>query len=217
VVHEFGYAEHEVRRLMNVAARLAALRERRLSVVVKRSGLPELSALWLGVAEDAARAHNVQLSVLDVDYAAYQLIARPGDFDVVAVANCFGDILADLGGLVMGSRGVTYGASYALGGAAVYQTNHGAAHDLTGRDVANPGGQILALAMLLMESFGLAEAAALLVASLRTAWCEGWRTADIATPGCKVVGTRKMGEVLQRTIVRQFAQQGRHGCTSAAG
>lgn len=201
VVHRFGYSEQCVTRLLTTAARIASRRRRRMTVVCKEGGLPELTRLWFGCAERVAAAHQIELCRMDIDFAAYQFIARPEDFDVIAVPNCFGDILADLGGVLMGSRGITYGASYSPSGFGIYQTNHGAAYDLAGKDTANPAGQLLSLAMLLEESAGLREEAALIVAALRQSWEEGWRTADLMAPGCRLVGTKEMGEVVSRNIV----------------
>ena len=77
---------------------------------------------------------------MDIDFATYQVIAHPEEFDVIAAPNCYGDILADLGGLFLGSRGATFGGSFSARGEAVFQTNHGAAYDLTGKNIANPAG-----------------------------------------------------------------------------
>ena len=200
VVHRFGYSEQCVSRLLTVAAQIASRRRRRMTVVCKEGGLPELTRLWFNTAEKIAAAHRIELCRMDIDFAAYQFIARPEDFDVVAIPNCFGDILADLGGVLMGSRGITYGASYSPAGFGIYQTNHGAAYDLAGKDTANPTGQLLSLAMMLEESAGLHEEAALIVAAVRESWKEGWRTADLMAPGCRLVGTKEMGEVVSRNM-----------------
>ncbi len=202
VIHRFGYSERDVSRVLTVAAQIASRRERRLTVVCKEGGLPDLTRLWFGCAEKIAAAHQVELCRMDVDFAAYQFVARPEDFDVVAVPNCFGDILADLGGVLMGSRGVTYGASYSPAGYGVYQTNHGAAYDLAGKNTANPTGQLFSLAMLLQESAGLPEEAALIVTAIQQSWKEGWRTADLMAPGCRLVGTREMGDVIGQNLLK---------------
>ncbi len=200
VVHRFTHTESEVSQLLSVAAQLAARRRGKLTVVLKDGALPELSELWGDCALAAARTWAVELQRMEVDFAAYQLIAQPGSFDVVAAPNCFGDILADIGGLLMGSRGVTYGANFTPQGFGVYQTNHGAAYDLAGKDIANPAAQLLALAMLLRESFGLGEEAALIGAAVRRTWRDGWRTADVMAPGCHLVGTAEMGTRVLRNV-----------------
>jgi 3-isopropylmalate dehydrogenase len=98
---------------------------------------------------------------------------------------------------------VTFSGNFDPQGHGVYQTNHGCAHDLVGQDVANPCGQILSLAMLVRESFNLEEAATLIENSLAAAWRAGWRTADLAEPGCRVIGTKAMGEKVAAQILQQ--------------
>lgn len=185
-----------IRRVVDAAARMAALRRGQLAVVVKRGGLPELSLLWETAARDAAAAHGIQASPLDVDLAAYRIVQEPESLDVVVAPNLFADVLSDLGGVIAGSRALTCGGSFGADGAAVYQTNHGSAHDLARTDRANPAGQVLALAMLLRESFALERAAALIEDALEDVWSRGVRTADLAEPGAPVVGTREMGRRL---------------------
>lgn len=193
VEHRFECRTRDVERVTEYAAKLAAQRHGRLAVIAKQSGLPELSDLWFAAGKAAASRHGVDLRCIDIDFAAYQFIMAPEDFDVVAVPNCFGDIIADLGGVICGSRGVTYGASFSDSGAAVYQTNHGAAFDMTDRDVANPAGQIFSLAMLLRESFGMEIEAAAIDAAVIRCWADGWRTPDVMSEGRRCVGTAEFG------------------------
>ena len=80
---------------------------------------------------------------------AYRLVACPQAFDVVAAPDLFGDVLGDLAAVLLGSRALSFGASYDVRGCGVCQTNHGAAHDIAGSGRANPAGQILTLAAML--------------------------------------------------------------------
>jgi 3-isopropylmalate dehydrogenase len=123
---------------------------------------------------------------------AYELIHHPQDFDVIAASNLAGDVLGDLTALLVGSRGLSFSGNFSPDGPAVYQTNHGAAHDIAGSDVANPVGQILSLAMLLRESLSLEREAQTIEDAVQAVWASGLRTADIASPGDRVVGTREM-------------------------
>ncbi len=194
------HRESGIRRIVVAAARMAALRRGRLAVAVKRGGLPGLSALWEAAARDAAEEHGVEASPLDVDLAAYRVVQEPESLDVVVAPNLFADVLSDLGGVVAGSRALTFGGSFAESGAAVYQTNHGSAHDLARTDRANPAGQVLALAMLLRESFALESAAQRIEDALHQVWASGIRTADLAEPGARAVGTREMGRRLVEAV-----------------
>ena len=155
---------------------------------------------------EVSQASDVELQMLDVDYAAYKLLQEPDSFDVIAAPNCFGDILSDLGGILAGSRGVTFGASYSAAGAAVYQTNHGAAFDLAESDTANPAGQIFSVAMMLRETFGLRTEAQSIDNAVRTVWRAGWRTTDLAEPDCKIAGTQKFAELVAEEICRSTIQ-----------
>lgn len=188
--HRFAYRESDVRRLVEVAARLAAGRSRKMAVVIKEGGVPTITALWTELARAAAQRHDVQVRTVDVDLAAYQLIADPHAFDVVVCPNMIGDVLGDLLGVLLGSRGLTYSGNFATSGAAVFQTNHGSAWDLVGKDVANPVGHLHALAMLLTTRFGLTREAALITDAIRAVWTRGLRTADLANAEHQVVGTR---------------------------
>jgi len=208
ILHTFVHKEKQVRAVLEVAVAAARKRQNALAVISKNSGLPVIHSLWRGCALEVAGASGVNVSFLDIDYAAYKLLHEPERFDVIVAPNCFGDILADLGGVLAGSRGLTFGASYAADGSAVYQTNHGAAHDRAETDTANPVGQIFSLAMMLRQSFGFGSAARLIEDSVRALWRAGWRTADLSEPGCKVAGTRQFAELVAHEIhsagVRQY-------------
>jgi 3-isopropylmalate dehydrogenase len=173
-----------------------------MAVIVKPGGVPSVSRLWCDCATEAGRAAGVETSNIDVDYAAYRLVQHPQDFDVIVAPNMLGDILIDLGAVLVGSRGATFSGNFSPAGAAVYQTNHGAAKDLAGTGRANPGGQVLSLAMLLRESLGLPEAATLLEAALEDAWRRGFRTFDVMEPGATLVGTEEMGHRIAESVSR---------------
>jgi 3-isopropylmalate dehydrogenase len=200
---------------MQVATTTAQQRRNILAVISKSSGLPAIHSLWRACALEIGGTLGVQVSLFDIDYAAYKLLQEPETFDVIVAPNCFGDILSDLGGVLAGSRGLTFGASYAADGTAVYQTNHGAAHDRAATNTANPAGQIFSLAMMLRESFGLQATARLIEDSTRAVWRAGWRTADLAEPGCRTTGTREFGELVALEI--QGAAVREHETCSTAG
>ena len=200
--HRFRYTERHVRRLLAVAAGLAAQRRGALAVIVKSGGVPGISALWKAAGIEAASAAGVEIDVLDVDLAAYRLIQEPKKFDVVAAPNLFGDILTDLGAVLLGSRGLSFSGNFSEDGAAVYQTNHGSALDLAGLDRANPLGQISTLALMLRESFALAREADWIERGMAEVLRLGVRTFDISEEGTTLVGTAEMGERVAAAVER---------------
>jgi len=202
VQHSFSYNEAQVKPLVEIAARAAADRQGKFHLIIKDGGVPGITALWRELAAAAASRHNVRCEAMNIDLAAYELVRNPTRFDVVVAPNLFGDVLADIAGLLCGGRGTTFSGNFDPFGRGVYQTNHGCAHDLAGTDTANPAGQILSLAMLLRESFGLEAAAGLIEEGLTAAWQQGWRTADIEEPGCRVIGTREMADRVTEEVLR---------------
>jgi len=191
--HRFEYDGRRVARILDVAVRASVHRQRRLCLVVKPGGLPSVSELWQRELENASSGRGIETSVLEVDNAAYQLIADARSFDVVVAPNLFGDILSDGAALLLGSRGLSFSGNFGPAGVGAYQTGHGAAGDLAGLDRANPLGQVASVAMLLRESFGREDAADAIEAAVEETVAAGFRTQDIAGPGSRVIGTREMG------------------------
>ncbi|TAN47421.1 MAG: 3-isopropylmalate dehydrogenase [Methylococcaceae bacterium] len=204
VYHHFAYHEKDVERILRVALSLARQRRGRLCVTVKPGGVPAISALWEEKARHLAQGYDVQVNVMEIDNAAYQLIANARQFDVLVSPNMFGDVLADCGALLLGSRGMSFSGNFSAEGYAVYQTGHGAAHDIAGSDRANPVGQIYSLAMLLRESFAWQEGAQALETAVATTLACGYRTPDVAAAGSKVVGTTELGRRIGDTLAEQL-------------
>ena len=202
--HQFAYDEHDVTRILHVALKLAEQRRGRLCVTIKPGGVPGISALWERQARHLAESYDVRVDMMEIDNAAYQLIANARQFDVVVSPNMFGDVLADCGALLLGSRGMSFSGNFNAKGYAVYQTGHGAAHDIAGTDVANPIGQIQSLAMLLRESFDWPAGAHALEAAVDTTVSQGFRTRDIAAPDSHVVGTAELGRRIDSALAEQL-------------
>lgn len=192
--HRFEYCQKHVERILKVAIKLASMRRKQLTVVLKPGGVPSISELWQQTLDTLIRAYNVDTQILEVDNAMYQLIANAQDFDVVVAPNMFGDILSDGASLLMGSRGLSFSGNFGNSGASVFQTGHGAAHDLAGTDRANPIGQIFSLSMLLRETFGMVDYAYAIEHAMEETLRQGWRTPDIGASGSTIVGTREMGK-----------------------
>ncbi len=200
--HSFAYTEKEVRRILYIAAGIACQRRGTITVIYKDGGIPSISKLWRDCTIAVAYETGIEYLLLNVDYAAYRLIQHAQEFDVVVAPNLFGDILTDLCGVLLGSRALAYSGNFSSEWGAVYQTNHGSAHELAGTDTANPVGQVFSLAMLLKESFGLNRTASLIENAVKEVWRQGWRTADLTEPGCRLAGTREMGNLIADSVLK---------------
>jgi 3-isopropylmalate dehydrogenase len=207
--HEFTYDERQVRRIIALGFAAAQRRNNKLCVVHKPGGTPAISSLWIDIAREIAADGSVDLRFLEVDTAAYLLLAEASTFDVVVTPNMFGDILADAAAVLLGSRGMSYSWNVSEKGDSVYQTGHGAAYDLAGLGSANPLGQIQTLAALLRESFGLFDISDAIFSACNVVLDGGIRTADIAEPNGAVVTTREMGDAIADELARKLSTSGR--------
>ena len=206
-VDTMRYRTSEIERITDVAIATARGRERKTICLVDKSNVLETSVLWNKVVTErvAALAPDVTLTHLLVDNAAMQLVANPGQFDVLLTENMFGDILSDEMAVVCGSLGMLSSAS--LGAQknrygfpfGLYEPSGGSAPDIAGQDKANPCAQILSAALMLRHSFGLHDVAAEIEAAVRATIDAGTRTADIAFGG-NAVGTKAMAAAILEKI-----------------
>ncbi|MDD3760511.1 MAG: 3-isopropylmalate dehydrogenase [Acidithiobacillus sp.] len=189
------YDEGEIRRIAHIAFRAAQGRRRKVCSVDKANVL-ETTRLWREVVTEVAREYpDVALEHMYVDNAAMQLIRYPAQFDVLLTGNMFGDILSDEASQLTGSIGML--ASASLGdGRGMYEPIHGSAPDIAGQDKANPLATILSVAMMLRHSLQQEEWAERIETAVKQVLDQGYRTADIASPGEAVIGTRAMGEAV---------------------
>jgi 3-isopropylmalate dehydrogenase len=194
------YSTHEVERVAHVAFKIARGRRRKVTSVDKANVL-ESSRLWREVVSRVGQQYpDVELSHMYVDNAAMQLIRNPGQFDVILTTNMFGDILSDEAAMLTGSLGMLPSASLGEGKLGLYEPVHGSAPDIAGQDKANPIATILSAAMMLRYSFGLEQEAQAVEDAVSRVLEQGYRTADIATPGTIVVGTREMGHLIAQNL-----------------
>lgn len=199
------YHKYEVERIAHKAFEAAMQRGRKLCSVDKANVL-ESSRLWRETVQEIAKQYpEVQTQHMFVDNAAMQLIKDPKQFDVVLTANLFGDILTDEASQIAGSMGMLASASVG-DGTGFYEPIHGSAHDIAGKDLANPLASILSAALLLEISFGLKEEAQLIISAVDQVLKEGFRTSDIADESSspyQVLGTEDMGKLVLKFITQK--------------
>jgi 3-isopropylmalate dehydrogenase len=178
-VDTLEYYDYEVRRVVELAFRLARGRRSRVTSVDKANVL-ESSRLWRQVATAVGQEHpDVALDHMLVDTAAMRLVANPASFDVLVTENMFGDILTDEAAVLAGSMGLLPSASLGASGPGLYEPIHGSAPDIAGKGIANPLGTILSAAMLLRYSLSLEREAATIEAAVDQVLTAGCRTADL--------------------------------------
>ncbi len=183
------YGEPLITKLAHQAFQTAGKRKGQL-VSVDKANVLDTSKLWRHVFNQVATEYpEVRLTHMLVDNCAMQLIIKPGQFDLIATSNLFGDILSDAASALPGSLGMMPSASFNDQGFGLYEPSGGSAPELTGQDVANPMAQLLSAAMMLRHSFGLIHEATAIERAIDATLAAGFRTADIMQTGCQQVGT----------------------------
>lgn len=195
------YAEEEVRRIAKVAFEMASKRRGRVCSVDKANVL-ESSRLWRRIVSQVAENYpEIDLEHMYIDNAAMQLVRAPQRFDVILTSNLFGDILSDEASMITGSIGMLPSASLASGTFGMYEPIHGSAPDIAGSNKANPMAAMLSAAMMLRYTFSLEKEADAIEHAIKKVLAEGYRTADIATEGSHICGTKEIAELIINHLV----------------
>jgi isocitrate/isopropylmalate dehydrogenase len=114
---------------------------------------------------------DIELEQYIVDDMAHRLVLRPHEFDVVLLPNLYGDVLSDEGAATIGGLGLApsgcYGDDFAY-----FESAHGTAPDIAGRDLINPTATLLS-AVMLLEHVALTDAARRLEDAVATVYSNG--------------------------------------------
>jgi 3-isopropylmalate dehydrogenase len=102
--------------------------------------------------------------------------------------------------MLTGSIGMLPSASLDAQGKGLYEPIHGSAPDIAGQGVANPLATILSVAMMLRYSLDRPDLARHVEEAVGRVLDEGLRTADIASPGTRRVGTAEMGDAVAAAL-----------------
>ena len=154
---------------------------------VDKSNVLRSFALFRQVFREIGEAYpDIEQDCLYADAAAQALVLWPERFAVIVCENLLGDVLSDLGAATVGGLGFCPGANIGQE-RAVFETTHGSAPALGGKNNANPVAAMLAGAMML-DWLGESTAAKLIVTAIENGCTEG--TIRVDRDGCPVDGTR---------------------------
>ena len=164
----------------------------RVCMADKSNALTHGHALWQRVFREVAADYpQIEARHLYVDALAMFMIRDPAQFEVIVTNNLFGDIVTDIGAELQGGLGMAASANLHPGKTSLFEPVHGSAPPLAAKNVANPFGACLSLALLL-ETLGHEAPARAIESAVESCVVARGCTADIGGH----LGTREATDML---------------------
>jgi len=141
--------------------------------------------------EIAAEYPEIENEHWIVDIGAAKVADTPEHFDVVVMANLYGDIISDIAAQITGSVGLA-GSSNIGEECAMFEAIHGSAPDIAGKNIANPSALIHG-SLMMLNHIGQSMVAERIHNAWLTTIEQGLHTADIYddTTSKQKVGTKE--------------------------
>jgi 3-isopropylmalate dehydrogenase len=163
----------------------------------KSNAMTHGHALWLRVFRETAPFYpGIEATHYYIDALAMYMVLDPAQFQVIVTNNLFGDIITDLGATFQGGLGMAASGNLHPGKTSMFEPVHGSAPALAGKNIANPIGAVLSVALML-ETLGLNAEAVAVDAAVLAAVQAGHGTPDIGG----TMGTKETGDQIVRNIL----------------
>ena len=186
-----------VRRLLESAFLRAKERQVPLTLAHKANVLRHGHGLWMRVFQEVSLLYpEVVACAMHADALLCALVTEPRQFSVIAADNYLGDLISDLTAAYLGGMGMAASLSYAphhpFRCSVLAEPVHGSAPDIAGKNLANPCGMLLSLA-LLFRHFHWQTEADLVENAVAAALDSGAKTPDLGG----TMSTSAMGKAIR--------------------
>ncbi|KAJ3327961.1 NAD-dependent isocitrate dehydrogenase [Blyttiomyces sp. JEL0837] len=144
--------EEASRRCAEYAFEYARAVGRTKVTIVHKANIQKLAdGLFLNVAQDVSKNYpDIQVNDILLDRVCLQIVTDPTVYSdtVMVMPNLYGDILSDLCAGLIGGLGLTPSGNIGKK-ASIFESVHGTAPDIAGKDLANPTALLLSSVMML--------------------------------------------------------------------
>jgi 3-isopropylmalate dehydrogenase len=140
---------------------------------------------------------EIEASHQYIDNLLMQMVRDPRQFDVIVTTNLFGDIASDVGAQLAGGLGLAPSGNIHPGQVSLFEPVHGSAPTIAGKNIANPMGAILTVAMM-FEYLGWTQESKRIEASIRDALNQGKTAQELGG----TLGTREVGDWVANDLAR---------------
>ncbi len=170
VIQNAVFSRKGCERIMRYAYDIAKKEGKTLTSISKANALNYSMVFWDQMFKEVGKDYpEVITKSYLVDAASMFMVKDPSRFQVVVTSNLFGDILTDLGAAISGGMGLAAGANInpTRNAPSMFESIHGSAPDIAGKNIANPMATIVAVSQLL-DFLGYADSAATILSSIET-------------------------------------------------
>jgi isocitrate dehydrogenase (NAD+) len=138
------------RRVAEFAFQYAKDNNRSKVTVVHKANIMRMSdGLFLRCCRETAdKFPEIKFEEKYLDTVCLNMVQDPRQYDVLVMPNLYGDILSDMCAGLVGGLGLTPSGNIGLNGA-LFESVHGTAPDIAGKDLANPTALLLSACMML--------------------------------------------------------------------
>ncbi|MCR3760066.1 isocitrate/isopropylmalate dehydrogenase family protein [Clostridium felsineum] len=184
-------------RIVDFAFQMAVKQSRKKVTAVHKANIMKYSdGLFLSCARKVAENYkDKEFEDMIVDAMSMKLVQTPEKYDVLVMPNLYGDILSDMAAGLVGGLGVAPGANIGKE-ISIFESIHGSAPDIAGKNIANPTAAILSGVMML-RYIGEFEAADRIDNAIRVVLKEGNKvTSDLGGS----TGTKEFAEEVIKNL-----------------
>lgn len=137
-------------KIVRFAYEYARANNRKKVTIVHKANIMKFSdGLFLRVGQEISKEYpDIETNDRIIDNMCMQLMQKPQEYDVLVMANLYGDIVSDLVAGMVGGLGVAPSGNIGEG-VAVFEPIHGSAPSHAGKNEANPAAMILSGALML--------------------------------------------------------------------
>jgi len=161
----------------------------RVLMADKSNVLTYAHGLWQRAFKEVSVEYpQIQAQHMYVDTLCLQMVRDPRSLDVIVTNNMFGDIITDLAAGLQGGLGMAASGNIHPGKTSMFEPVHGSAPPIAGKNIANPLGAILTVAMML-DQLGMTTEASKIEEAVLQAVRQRKTTQDIGG----ALGTREAG------------------------
>lgn len=199
------YDLEELKTLAKISFEHAQKRRKKLTLMVKSKQRSKVINIWREAFLQVSKQYpEVELSILNPDYAGADAFEHPEKYDLFVMPDMIGDTLADIYvALVNGNRNFDGSGNYSIDDFSYYNTLHGAAENIKGKNIANPSGTINNLALMFKYSFKREDIYEAIKKALDKTLVN-YRCSDSISIGKKELGTKEFYDKYLEEITKNL-------------